>query len=180
MTVESETISATQGVEPVNTLPDDIPSNAEILYDVSTEDGKYRFIYFAGARAPRGYRYGEFSQPMSNQMLGRGSMLSLVQELHDLRAGNAVVAELSATVPAEDSRETSDEIASLAGRILQAGNPLDNTQVLIALVNALPEVDRTTPEHLRDAMRAVLEPYFDNMLRLAGSCLSQAEPDDAA
>lgn len=157
----------------MQSLPDDIPNTAEILYDVSTEDGKYRFIYFAGTGLPRAYRYGEPWQPMSNQMLGSKAILSLVQELHDLRVATA-------TSPAEESRETSDEIASLAGRILQAGNPLDNTQVLIALVNALPEVDRTTPEHLRDAMRTVLGPYFDNMLRLAGSCLSQADPDDDA
>lgn len=74
------------------------------------------------------------------------------------------------------TRETSPEIASMAGRILAAGNPLDNDQVILAVIEGLAEAN--TGKQAQAALKAMFQPYFDNMLSLAGSCLAQAEPDD--
>ena len=74
------------------------------------------------------------------------------------------------------TRETSPEIASMAGRILAAGNPLDNDQVILAVIEAL--ADANTGKQAQAALKTMFQPYFDNMLSLAGSCLAQAEPDD--
>lgn len=75
------------------------------------------------------------------------------------------------------TRETSPEIASMAGRILAAGNPLDNDQVILAVIEALAEAN--TGKQAQAALKTMFQPYFDNMLSLAGSCLAQAEPDDS-
>lgn len=74
------------------------------------------------------------------------------------------------------TRETSPEIAALAGRILAAGNPLDNDQVVLAVLEGL--ADANTGKQAQEALKTMFQPYFDNMLSLAGSCLSQAEEDD--
>lgn len=74
------------------------------------------------------------------------------------------------------TRETSPEIASMAGRILAAGNPLDNDQVILAVIEGLAEAN--TGKQAQAALKTMFQPYFDNMLSLAGSCLAQAEPDD--
>lgn len=82
------------------------------------------------------------------------------------------------------TRETSDPIASIAGRILASGNPLDNEQVIAAIYAALrksvndSDTADFTPQDVRSALAPVLQPYVENMLSLAGSCLSQAEDDD--
>lgn len=73
-------------------------------------------------------------------------------------------------------RETSPEVASMAGRILAAGNPLDNTQVVISIIDALAQAN--TGKQAQESLKAILGSYFDNMLSLAGSCLSQTEEDD--
>lgn len=75
------------------------------------------------------------------------------------------------------TRETSPEIASMAGRILAAGNPLDNDQVILAVIEGLAEAN--TGKQAQAALKTMFQPYFDNMLSLAGSCLAQAEPDDS-
>lgn len=75
------------------------------------------------------------------------------------------------------NRETSREIASMAGRILASGNPLDNEQVVLALVEAIAEAN--SGAGVKAALTTMFGPYFANALSLAGSCLSQAEPDDA-
>lgn len=74
------------------------------------------------------------------------------------------------------TRETSPEIAALAGRILAAGNPLDNDQVILAVLEGLAGAN--TGKQAQEALKTMFQPYFDNMLSLAGSCLSQAEEDD--
>lgn len=74
------------------------------------------------------------------------------------------------------TRETTPEIASMAGRILAAGNPLDNDQVILAVIEGL--ADANTGKQAQAALKTMFQPYFDNMLSLAGSCLAQAEPDD--
>lgn len=74
------------------------------------------------------------------------------------------------------TRETSPEIASMAARILAAGNPLDNDQVILAVIEGL--ADANTGKQAQAALKTMFQPYFENMLSLAGSCLSQAEPDD--
>lgn len=74
------------------------------------------------------------------------------------------------------TRETSPEIASLAGRILAGGNPLDNDQVVLSIIDGIAKAN--TGKQAQDALKAVLGVYFDNMLSLAGSCLSQAEDDN--
>jgi hypothetical protein len=83
------------------------------------------------------------------------------------------------------TRETSEPIASVAGRILAAGNPLYNAQVIAAIYAGLqkaihdsPTAD-LSPVAIQAALKPVLDPYFDNMLSLAGSCLSQTEEDDS-
>lgn len=75
------------------------------------------------------------------------------------------------------TRETSPEIASMAGRILAAGNPLDNDQVILAVIEALAEAN--TGRAAQAALKTMFQPYFENMLSLAGSCLAQAEDDDS-
>jgi hypothetical protein len=74
------------------------------------------------------------------------------------------------------TRETSPEIASLAGRILAAGNPLDNAQVVISIIDGL--AGASTGKQAQESLKAILGSYFENMLSLAGSCLSQTEDDD--
>lgn len=74
------------------------------------------------------------------------------------------------------TRETSPEIATMAGRILSAGNPLDNDQVVLTLLDGAARAN--TGKQAQAALRSVLQPYFDNMLSLAGSCLSQTEDDE--
>lgn len=73
------------------------------------------------------------------------------------------------------SKETSESVASLAGRILAAGNPLDNEQVIFAITNEVAQMSGS--EAIVAGMKAVLKPYFDNMLTLAGSCLAQVEDE---
>lgn len=75
------------------------------------------------------------------------------------------------------TRETSPEIASMAGRILAAGNPLDNDQVVLAVIEALAEAN--TGRAAQAALKTMFQPYFENMLSLAGSCLAQTEDDDS-
>lgn len=74
------------------------------------------------------------------------------------------------------TRETSPTISSMAGRILAAGNPLDNDQVILAVIEGLAESN--TGKQAQAALKTMFQPYFENMLSLAASCLSQAEPDD--
>lgn len=69
-------------------------------------------------------------------------------------------------------KETSSEVASIAARVLGAGNPLDNEQVLAAIGKA-----RATEPTLAGALGPALKPYFDNMMTLAASALSQREDD---
>lgn len=73
-----------------------------------------------------------------------------------------------------NTEQSSEEMASLAGRVLAAGNPLENEQVLAVILNSwsgpgAPEVR----DCIKRDMLSVLQPYFDNMLRLAGSVLTQ-------
>lgn len=143
--------------------PDDLHPDAEILYDVTLEEGKYRFIYLANG-APKAYRHGEPWTPFTNKMLGSNAIYAMV----------AALAESQAIQKAADAnRETSDEIASMAGRILSAGNPLENDQVIAVIAQDLPLA--ADPEEVVEALTPILGPYFDNMLSLAGSCLSQKE-----
>lgn len=65
---------------------------------------------------------------------------------------------------------TSAEVATMAGRILSAGNPLDNDQVLAVICKALEKGN--TPEGLAD-IKAVMQPYIQNMMSIAGSALTQ-------
>lgn len=74
------------------------------------------------------------------------------------------------------TKETSPEIASLAGRILAAGNPLDNDQVVLAVLEGLAGAN--TGKQAQEVLKTMFGPYIDNALSLAGSCLSQAEPDE--
>lgn len=74
------------------------------------------------------------------------------------------------------NRETSPEIASMAGRILASGNPLDNDQVILAVIEGLASAN--TGRAAQAVLKQMFQPYFENALSLAGSCLSQAEPDD--
>lgn len=71
------------------------------------------------------------------------------------------------------TRETSIEIASMAGRILAAGNPLDNDQVILALIEQIAASN--SGAEAKQAFSTMFQPYFDNMLSLAGSCLAQRE-----
>lgn len=75
------------------------------------------------------------------------------------------------------TKETSDTVASLAGRILAGGNPLDNEQVMSAIALGLMTVEKDTGAEMLAEALSPLRPYFDNMLSLAGSCLSQAEDE---
>lgn len=74
------------------------------------------------------------------------------------------------------TRETSESVASLAGRILAAGNPLDNDQVVFTIIDRIAKAN--TGSQAKAALKGVLDTYFANMLSLAGSCLSQTEEDD--
>lgn len=71
---------------------------------------------------------------------------------------------------------TSPEIASMAGRILAAGNPLDNEQVITAMIEEIAAAN--SKAEVTQAFKTMFGPYFENMLSLAGSCLTQA-PDHA-
>lgn len=78
----------------------------------------------------------------------------------------------------------SDEMTSLAGRVLGSGNPLENECVMAAiaremgrngLLRSIVQSESITPEAmplLRDAVRTVLAPYFDNAESLAGAVMS--------
>jgi hypothetical protein len=66
---------------------------------------------------------------------------------------------------------TSPEVASIAGRILQAGNPLENEQVKTVIMAAMA---KGNVEGFREIV-SVLSPYMDNMLSIAGSALTQRQ-----
>jgi len=74
--------------------------------------------------------------------------------------------------------ETSDNIATLAGRILGAGNPLDDEggHFMSCLVEAL---DHPETADRVNAISALLQPHFDNMLSLAASALNQHEENES-
>ena len=82
-------------------------------------------------------------------------------------------------------KKTSDEIASIAGRILAGGDPFENTQVRMALQRAIYDgvhcsspsgvVTLRVPDRVVDNIEAVLKPYIQNMLSLAGSAVAQAD-----
>lgn len=121
-------------------------------------DGKqYQFIVHDDAQAPEAYRYGERWQAGERMLLGNKAMTALILRVAELEA----------------SRETSPEIASMAGRILAAGNPLDNSQVVSALIEEIAKANSLA--EAQQAFRTMFQPYFENMLSLAGSCLSQKE-----
>lgn len=73
-------------------------------------------------------------------------------------------------------RETSPEIASMAGRILASGNPLNNEQVILAVIDGIASAN--SGAEAQQALKTMFEPYIQNALSLAGSCLSQAEPNE--
>jgi hypothetical protein len=82
-------------------------------------------------------------------------------------------------------RKTSDDVATLAGRILEAGNPFENVQVRAAIRRAIVDNAKCSspsaianleiPEKVIDEIAAVMHPYIDNLLTLAGSAVSQAD-----
>lgn len=82
-------------------------------------------------------------------------------------------------------RETSEEMGTLAARVLRGGHPLDNEQVRAvilkaveaAIVGAGEQIPAMSEERLFRELAVVLSPYFENMLSLAGSVLAQVEPD---
>lgn len=74
------------------------------------------------------------------------------------------------TQPQGEGEQTSAEVASMAGRILAAGHPFDNEQVMAVVCGALAKGN--TPEGLAE-IKAVFQPYFDNMMSIAGSALTQ-------
>lgn len=92
--------------------PKDIPADANILYDVETSNGKYRFVIIED-QPPRAYRLGQPWQAFSNVMLGSGAIYSLIAALSECQR------------PGTD--ETSAEIASLAGEVLNR-DPLPEGQ----------------------------------------------------
>jgi hypothetical protein len=120
-------------------------------------DGKYQFIIHDDAQRSEAYRYGERWKAGEDLLNMSKSYAALVLRVAELEA----------------SRETSPEIASMAGRILAAGNPLDNDQVFLALIEEIAAAN--SGHEAKQALRTMFGPYFDNMLSLAGSCLSQKE-----
>lgn len=74
------------------------------------------------------------------------------------------------------TKETSPEVGALAGRILQAGNPLDNDQFVLDVRDRLATAN--TGKDARSILDEAFGTYFDNMLTLAGSCLAQVEDDE--
>lgn len=72
---------------------------------------------------------------------------------------------------------SSDELATLAGRVLAGGNPLDNEQILAILDRDLRQlgIGMSDVTNAMVSIRSVFGPYFDNMLSLAGSVLRQKE-----
>lgn len=60
-----------------------MPDN--ILYDVTVDDGKYRFVYFSDGKPPMAYRHGEAWDPRIASMVGDKALFSLVAELSEAR-----------------------------------------------------------------------------------------------
>lgn len=73
------------------------------------------------------------------------------------------------------SKETSEAIASVAGRVLSRGNPLDDPTFVGALIEALAASN--SGQEAMQACRTAFQPYMADMLRLAGSALSQYEDE---
>jgi len=71
---------------------------------------------------------------------------------------------------------TSPEIATMAGRILASGNPLDNEQVILALIESIAAAN--SGAEVQAALKTMFGPYIENALSLAGSCLAQVQPDE--
>lgn len=78
--------------------------------------------------------------------------------------------------------EPTEELVSLAGRVLAGGNPLDNEQVMAALAKELRTADGmfTPVTAVREATRVVLGAYFENALSLAGHVLGEESAEAAA
>lgn len=61
------------------------------VYDVSVENGKYRFVYFDDASAPEAYRHGERWLPMEALLLGNKAVLCLVARVAELEEQTAAL-----------------------------------------------------------------------------------------
>jgi hypothetical protein len=56
----------------------------KVVYDVTVEDGKYRFVYYENG-ASKAFRHGERWMARENSMLGDKAFAALVAELADAR-----------------------------------------------------------------------------------------------
>ena len=73
-------------------------------------------------------------------------------------------------------KETGEAVATIAGRVLSRGNPLDDPTFVGALIEALAESN--SGQAAMTACRTAFQPYMADMLSLAGSALSQVEPGE--
>lgn len=73
-------------------------------------------------------------------------------------------------------KESSDEMASIAGRIMGMarleGGPLSHFEAEIRKEFGVPEGE---PSAVMDKLGRILQPYFDDAESLAGSVMSQKE-----
>jgi hypothetical protein len=81
-------------------------------------------------------------------------------------------------------KQSSPEMSSTAGRIMGGGHPLDNEQLLLSFnqelsrqgfVRPAADLDSDNIAAAREALRIVFDTYFQNMMSLAASVLSQDE-----
>lgn len=130
----------------------------------------------AAPRALRRYALEAARQGAGDDIVNRTLAHAVAMEVWQKQHGGGKVPDMpgdGALVEgtADALRQSSEEMSSLAGRILAGGDPLQNEQVMAAIRSAIADRD----EDLDTALKTVLAPYFTNMLSLAGSVLSQDE-----
>lgn len=125
---------------------------SNVSYDVSVDDGKYRFVYFKDGTSPKAYRSGEEWPPFSEKMVGSRAILGLVAELAEYR----------------DRDVHPYVIGPLTKAKVFAPNDLHNLADLQAILDAFERAFMDT-----DALMAVAEPAFK-----AGFQAGQERADD--
>lgn len=98
--------------------PERTPSEDGVLYDVTIENGKYRFVYKQGA-LPKAYRYGEPWNPFAEKMIGSNAIYALVARVAYLDEMLDMSARVVGTMIAVDTATPPVGSASLTAPVTE-------------------------------------------------------------
>lgn len=72
-----------------------------------------------------------------------------------------------------NEKQSSDEVAAIAGRILAKGNPLRDPRLVDKIIGDLARANHE--QAAREAVRAPLRAFIEDAISLAASVVSQAD-----